>query len=274
LGFPKVLANITFFSYTTSNRVMIGFGLINILIAAYYLFRYRRNFEREDLRIFSAIYAFFIVIVYIYVGEKLMESYPQFISRDIFTIAFALIAGLLVYLLLVRYQKTFVLLFLFVSIAYTFFVNPIIFGLSPILNSDFSTVIQEIKKQEPPEVKWIVYNSLILGDYLVANGVPTLDATYSYPDLKLWSEFDPDHKFFDIYNRQGHVVFLESDSDTASFNLVQADYFTVKINPCSPTLSQVGVKFYVFMQPVSYSCLEKIATVDYPKMLIYVYERP
>ena len=272
-GFPKVITNITLFKYVGSRRVLIGFGVINILVIAYYLFRYRQDFSKDKFRYFAAIYAFLIFVVYAYVGWRLRVANPKFIPNNWVVLSIALIAGILLYFLLIRYQKPFLWLFFAVSLVYTFFVNPISFGLAPILNSDFSLAIQEIRKTEPPTAKWVAYDSLIIGNYLVANGAPALDASYVYPDLKLWQEFDPNQEYKNIYNRQGHVIFQRSSSDQAKFVLKQPDLFYVVINPCSPVFKQVGVVFYVFSQPVSYSCLEPISTLHYPKMEIDVYKR-
>ena len=272
-GFPKILTNITLLKYVGIRRAMVGFGVINILVIGYYLFRYRMDFNKRGLLIFGAIYAFLIFIAYVYVGWTIRGSNPLFIGHVYSIFIFALIPGILLFLLLVRYQKTFVLLFLAVSVWSTFSVNPISIGLAPILKSDFSTTIQELRKTEPTTAKWVAYDSVILGGFLAANGAPVLDIAYPYPDMKLWQQFDPSQKFIDVYNRQGHAVFQSGDSNQASFTLKQEDLFYVQISPCSPTMKQVGVVFYVFTRPVSYSCLEDVAKVKYPKMPLYVYKR-
>jgi hypothetical protein len=299
LGLPEILAKIFLLSFVPVNRALIGFGTMNILMIAYYLFQYNggRIIGGDDLELppdiglntikrstsfykksftrfafFPLIFSLFVAVIYLCIGLTLRNNYPKFIPESLRIPAISILVGLLIYFLLHRNKLAFTGLFLLVSIEYSFAVNPIASGLSSVLNSELSSVVHQIKDTDPTQNKWVVYDTQILSDYLAANGVPVISGVFYYPDLKLWNTLDPESNYEQIWNRYSRVIFREDKSDQAVFMKVQEDNIEIKINPCSAILHQARVKYYVFINTVSHPCLKEIARVNYPDMPIYIYQ--
>ena len=83
-------------------------------------------------------------------------------------------------------------------------------------------------------------DSLVAGDFLLANGVNVINSTHYYPDLKLWSKLDREGKYEDIYNRYAHIIIDITEEDT-NFELNQED--VVKVNVNINELSKLDVRY-------------------------------
>jgi hypothetical protein len=59
---------------------------------------------------------------------------------------------------------------------------------------------------------------------------------------------DPSGKDNAIYNRYAHIVVdpLTDGEDSVHFTLFGADQYQVQIDPCSPRLKQMGIKYVMF----------------------------
>ena len=130
-------------------------------------------------------------------------------------------------------------LFCVVGIA-GFFVNPVQNGLGAIADSSQSLAVQQIVNNDP-EGKWISLNSPHSGQFLIANGAPTINSVNTYPDLDRWRQIDTQGTYSDVYNRYAHITVVLQGSQPTQFELTAGDAFTLKLN--SNDLSTLDVSY-------------------------------
>ena len=125
-------------------------------------------------------------------------------------------------------QTGFLVCILIISFTGGALVNPIESGVDVYFNQ---APIQEVSHivQNDPNATWIVEGHGIYIDELIPVGAHTLNSVNTYPNLKAWSSLDSNNKNRSVYNRYAHVpTFLTKDN--TSFNLIQADVFSLSLN--------------------------------------------
>lgn len=270
-GLPTILGKVLMFEYVPGRRLRLVLGLVNFFLIIYYLYQFK--FEPTPrFKIVAGLLSLGVFLIILRTGLYLRGGWPTFIQSGLKIFLIAAIAGVLTILLLFRQRVAFLILFLAFSLVTTYRVNPLYRGLDVLLSSDLSMNIKRIRDHDQDGI-WVVYDSLVLANYLAANGVHVVNGTYYYPNLEFWRKFDPDGFYVDIYNRYSHVLFRSADGEAASFTLVHADVFSVNVNPCSAIMRNLDVDYYVFTQQVSYPCLFLLNVVDFPNSPIYIYRR-
>ncbi|NTU46244.1 hypothetical protein HGA88_01320 [Candidatus Roizmanbacteria bacterium] len=270
-GLPHILARITFLNQVTQNRLIIGVGMANLFFLLYYLLfvKIPQNIDFKIAAFISALYAFFINL---YVGFYFQSQSSLFIKNNGKIILISLIVAVLVWLLILKKRNLFLGLFLFFSIASTLGINPLYHSLGPLLHSTLSEKVQAIHKSDP-SARWAVYDNIILGNFLRANGVRSLSGVYLYPQLDLWKNFDVTEKYINIYNRYAHVYFVYNNKEPSLFKKLGEDIFVVNIDPCNKDFAKLNVKYYVFLTKVESACLKQKANIPYSSMPVFIYER-
>ena len=84
-------------------------------------------------------------------------------------------------------------------------VNPIMRGLSPLIDSAAFSAIGKIHAAEP-DAKWIVYDSRYFAQLVKASGAPVFNGTKIVPDLPFLYQLDPGGAHDWIYNRYANIV--------------------------------------------------------------------
>lgn len=272
-GFSDFIAKLTLMNFSSPNRSIIGFGAVNTFLIIYVL---GSNFRFEKYKYqkhFFIIYSMMMFILYLFFGFFLKKNYPLFIQSDLKIIGISFIVFILTFLFLLQKKKLFLMILLVFSFFSSYRVNPLYRGLSPLINSELSVKLNAINKKDTDNSKYISYGNIAFGDYMRANGLKTLDGTYYYPDFDLWKKFDLTNKYRDIYNRYAHVSFNEPKDklniNVAKFETSQSDCFSITIDPCSPILEKLNVNYYLFLNKVSYKCLDLI---DYSAP-VFIYKR-
>ena len=101
----------------------------------------------------------------------------------------------------------------------------------------------------------------------MATGINQLSGLKNQPDLKTMRVLDPTAKSDSAYNRHARPVYYPyiDGRDSTVIQLGQAaDIYTVGIDPCSPKLKKLGVKYFVFdhqTQPAEVRCLKQVASL-------------
>jgi hypothetical protein len=252
--------------------MLLALGFVNFFLIIYYLYRLKFKLTL-DFKIVAGLLSLSVFLLILWIGFYLKAGWPVFISSNLKIYLIALAAGVLMALLLFRQRIAFLVLFLAFSLATSYRVNPLYHGLEPLLSSDLSIAVKQIRAADQRNGVWVVYDTLITSQYLAANGVQVVGGTYDYPNLEFWRKFDPNGSSNDIYNRYAHVVFRPADGDAASFTLLQADVFAVNVNPCSIILRDLDVEYYVFSEQVSYPCLSLVKAIDFPNFPLFIYKR-
>ena len=94
------------------------------------------------------------------------------------------------------------------------------------LSSDIRQIIVD---SDSSDERWIA-DSTLFSQAAIASGAPTLTSVATYPSLETWRKIDPDGEYESVYNRYGHIQ-VEPTLEETSFELVQNDLFTIKLNP-------------------------------------------
>ncbi len=163
-----------------------------------------------------------------------------------------------------RLFSLFVLLFVVVA---GVTVNPLSRGVGPIYNKVIARKTLEINSAHPGQ-KWAAVNSPVLGNFLIALGVKSLNSVQYYPDLKAWKILDPGGKYEQSYNRYAHVWVQVATGET-HFEVKQDDAFILYITP--EDLRKVGVRYVLSngVLPVQSPIMKEIDKVEGDNLYIY-----
>ena len=268
---PDSIGKIFLFDRVNGNRILMVLGIMNHLILLYYLISKPKV---SNLKVNTLIIVYSLIIaVYTYsFGIELSRDYPGFIGYPLKIIIIALVTASLVLLVLFRRKILFSILLLSWSFISSYNVNPLYQGLSPIIDNPLVDELSSIKVGD--DEKWLIYDNLLLENYLAANDFPTINSTYVVPDLEFWGFFDETNEFGNIYNRYAHIIIANiDDQNTIEFELIQDDLFKFYINPCNEKLEELNINNFIFLSKQEFECLNLEQQIDLPKIDYFVYLR-
>lgn len=269
-GFNNFLAKYSLFYLIPENRMIIGIGLISFLGIIIFINLIREgNIRLNKIQAISISASVISLILIAFIGRELNELAPQFIRNKFVVIGTSALIALFMYLLLMKKEKSSVLLLLAFSIFSAAFVNPLYYGLSPLRDSVISNDLSEINEKFNPEnKKWVVYDSMFWGNFLAAQGIQTLNGTHLYPQLETWKKLDTEAKYDYNYNRYSHIIFETNQDTEISFENPVSDTLKIKINPCNKFFKDENVGYLMTQNDMSgYKCLEKVE--EKGKIIIY-----
>jgi len=257
LGFPAFLSKISLFSMSPAFRVLPIVGVGNCMLLICYLASNKTTFKNEKFSWieFGAIAAVTFIFMRI-VGSQVNKATENFFTSTQITIASLTVVAAY---LLTRYKN-----FRFVNLAlYALLlgmvlpnlnVNPVTKGLAPILENPLVVDSKELY-QKDPKGRWAVFGNTRLTHLLKANGFNLFNSVKLVPPMKDMKVLDPTGKFDSTYNRYAWITmdskqiapYLNANwRDTVFFRQTFQDGYTVFVDPCSPRLKQLGVRYYVF----------------------------
>ncbi len=252
----------TLLNYAPDKRMIIGIGITNLFLVFYYVNQNKKYIANTFFNSLALISSVVFFLINLKLGFWLKQNYPNFIQNDMKIIILSFVAGALVYLAAKKRTKLFLFLFLTISIITVYRVNPIRIGVDPLINSPLANEFKLINREDENK-RWVVYDNIILGNYLLANGLNTISGTYIYPQIDLMRNFDSKEEYKDIWNRYAHVTYSNNQNVTSvEFILHQEDSFTIKINPCNNIFEELDVKYYIFMTKEDHSCLKLIKELN------------
>lgn len=266
------LGKITLLDKVPHARLLIGWGVINLLLIVSYIRLYKETRKTFSLRV-SVIYSTVILAGYLAIGINLAQSLPNFISTPV-AILFALPFPLLIYCLMRGYFRTMAVGMLLFSILSTFYIHPLYRGTDILTQTPLSIAIREIGGSS--DKKWVSDNTITEG-FTSMNGQPSLTGVYFYPQLEVWDDLNqPSEK--DIYNRYAHVSFsFDRSSETIikpSFSLPSPDRFVLNIEPCNEFFKQNNVGYIITTTKFNIgeaNCAKLVQIVSYPTVTFYIY---
>lgn len=242
--FPKWLLRATFLDFATERRALLTIGLASILLCCIFLDRYRAQIFTTRSAICAGLIFWFAIAGLLWNASL---HNPQ-IFPDKRQVALALIINATIATLFFWETKrswipTVLAALLILSNAG---VNPIMRGLSPLLNSQAFRVIEEIRAADP-KAKWIAYNDLDLAQLILATGAPVLNGTKLLPDFTFFRRLDPGRPAESIYNRYANIYCrLPPDSDPGGLELFHEDIYVLSLPPDSPILREFGYDCLLF----------------------------
>lgn len=272
IGVPDFIQDSSVLGMLSVDRALIALGITDFIVVYTFLSSESKNntISEYSYAITSGVVLAILGLVYL---KYISINYPTFVSFGKVSIAMLFLFLLSIGLLHLKKQTLFIVCSLLITLGSSFFVNPLYQGLGPILDTSFINKAREISESDDFPSKWIVYDYWYMGTNLVANGIPSLTGTYSYPQLDLWSAFDEQGESEDVYNRYAHVVFSNSaDKESADFVLKSPDLFSIEVNPCNEKLRGLGVGYVAAPYVYQESCLEFIDSADYGNIQFYIYK--
>ena len=224
-GFPKILAQITFLSYSPSGRTFVILQWAGIII----LFRALGLMKKPCSIKWAAGGA---VSMGILTSVMCYSANPEY-----FTVNFAAaMLGLCVVLFycLFRYPGKGESTVLALTLCAAMFlcgalVNPVRSGIDNVYEIP---VLQEVKKihEEDPKALWAVEGmGMPHNNGPIMVGAPTINSTNTYPDLERWEKLDPKKKYQKYYNRYSQIFMQLKQEGDPVFSASQADQIKVEL---------------------------------------------
>ncbi|HEV2095858.1 MAG TPA: hypothetical protein VGQ82_05090 [Chthoniobacterales bacterium] len=241
---PGWLLHGTFLSFVTGPRALLGLGLANVLFCCLFLDRYRT-------RIFTnvgAIAAGLIACLAMAISLRAMSIQHGvfFVDRLQPGSALAINAVIISLFFWEKMRPWLPAFFGALLIFSNAGINPIMRGLSPLLDSNAFKAIDKIRSADP-EGKWIVYHSRYFAQLVKATGAPVLNGTKILPELPLLRRIDSTGNGDFIYNRYANIA-CENPKNRSeiSFHLVYPDFYMVFVAADHPVLKEAGYRYLMF----------------------------
>ena len=241
---PEWLCRWTLLNYVTGNRALLAVGVGGIVLATMIL---AKPVERlpQRTRALLALTAFSGVLAVLIACNPFSDPFLNPWRCALLLALNALFITLFFFAPLKIFCGTFLLSLLLNNGA----VNPIMTGLGPLLQSNASTVVAEIKRRDPT-AKWMTYEITLPAQFLKAQGADVITGLNYVPNLAFWHKFDPPAKFDRVYNRYGFAVFV-MQSGSREFGVMPPVAYWADVWPTDPLLWENGVRYAAFQDQVS-----------------------
>ncbi|MEP7015577.1 MAG: hypothetical protein ABI925_09065 [Verrucomicrobiota bacterium] len=269
---PNWLLRVTLLSVSHPLGAMGAIGLANGCMACLFLDRYRT-------RIFTSLMGFtaalgFCTSIVILLWTAILHHPGLFPERRQIVLSLLASAAIVVLFFWERRRSWLPATLIALVATTTIWINPVMSGLSPLVDSPVFKEIDKIRAADP-KAKWLVYYGLELSEFVRATGANVIGGTKIVPDLELMHLLDPENRAVSIYNRYAHVLCrLPASPGERGFTLLENDLYVLEIDPDLEALEKIGCRYFVFpdrwpdAELHGFALLEKIA--DCP---IWIYRR-
>ncbi|XWW48295.1 hypothetical protein JYG30_09180 [Fibrella sp. USSR17] len=267
VGFPKAIANASLMSMVPTRRAQIPMGVGGIVL----LFLYLASLTYTPLpkmplwftpAAIVSVLCYLLYAAYVNINDTdgLLNSSKTFLPILFFTA----LGSLLVFSLNVQYRIPLFCAGILLYLVPNMKLNPLAVGLSPITEHALYQAIRPIVESDP-DARWLVNGSQYVTYMVTATGAKQITGVKYIPDRKhIFSVLDPQAKRDSAYNRYAHVTYQSFINGRDSVILVNQfeDGYVIAMDPCSPRMKQLNVKYQVFdhpTQPVETRCMQEIA---------------
>jgi hypothetical protein len=241
---PLLFVRASLLSFATEKRALLAIGLANIFFCCLFFDRYRDRIlsNRSAAVIGSAVWLAIAALLWTWWKEDLI-----FFSEKLLIALSLVINGALLALFFWERSRQWtpavLVALLFLNNAK---INPIMRGLSPLIDSAAFSAISKIHAAEP-DAKWIVYDSRYFAQLVKASGAPVFNGTKIVPDLPFLYRLDPGGAHDWIYNRYANICCeLPRYGYQVSAGLAHPDLYIWFLAPDLPTLQEAGYKYALF----------------------------
>ncbi|GAB3979941.1 hypothetical protein GCM10028806_46390 [Spirosoma terrae] len=267
IGFPAFLAKATLLDVSPTRRTQIPFGIANVVLAVLYMgYIHAKKIKVEGSLVAAlsvAVIGFMVYAAWLNLDDAqgVYKSYQLFLP----TLFFIVLNWLL--LPVVNFPSKEIA----VVGAVVFFtlpnlkINPVGKGMTPITDNALYKKVREIHLQEP-EARWVVLGNQYITYIVTATGVNQLSGVKNQPDFKTMRVLDPTAKRDSAYNRYAHAIYNTYidpvHPDTVIMQSNFEDGYQVALDPCSPKLRKLNVRYIIFdrtPQPVEIRCMKQVA---------------
>jgi hypothetical protein len=272
LKIPPTLAWIFGFPLIPEKRIIQGIGLADYFLVMWLLSRLKKNIVKPDASIVKITTILSIISTYLFT-KHLHNNYPNFFTTESHILILSILIGLIVWGIMNKKPGITLSLLLLFAIRSSYSVNPVYRGIDVITGTKLSEMVTSVRQNDPDAI-WVSYDNLLFANYLIANGIHSLNGTWFYPQFNTLSVLDPQQQNVSLYNRYAQVVFTGTDSiDEITFSQRANAYYTVNINPCNQAFQELGVTYFFFPKEANYRCLRLINQVVTDAKIFSVYQR-
>jgi hypothetical protein len=278
VGFPSFLSKLSLLSMSPASRALPILGVGNAIL----LFCFLGNKEANETEKFTWIeFGILAVAVFVFIKticSNISDATDKFFSTEQVTTVASLIT---ISYLLIRYKN-----FRFVTTVACLFllglnianagIHPVSSGLSSLLEHPLVEKTRDIYQRDP-KARWAVFGSQQLeganwANLLKTSGINVFNGVKWIPALEDMATLDSGAD--SIYNRYAHVDLhtFVNNRDTVAFQLLGPDGYAIHLDPCSPRLQKLRVKYFVFTyrpQPVEVRCMTPVDT----SAVFFIYKR-
>ena len=265
LPLPDTVAKLALLSSIPHNRLLIGFGFLNLLLL---LLVMREVKSRPFPHKWALGVGGLAIGVQFAVGLAIRQQYPQYISRSLLILALATVVGAIVYLVMSRKAVAATALLLVLGLFSTVEVHPLYRGLGELNDTKMFDAAESVAGGQ--DAGWAFVGDVTTINLLSAGGIHSYAATYPYPQKQVLKALDPEGKYDNVYNRYAFANFAVPSDSTPDFGLYGFDNYYVEYFPCERRFSKLITKVMSQSQ-LADECLMLVETVSYPNRTFYVY---
>ena len=270
VGFPAFLAKLTLFDVSPTRRAQVPFGIANVFLAVLYLDFMSKQKKLPLSGSTSALLITATVAFMMFAAWLNISTSEGFFNVQKLFLPTLFFAGLnYLFLPVSTFQNKGVVIAgcLVLFTLPNLKINPIGKGTSPITENALYLKVRELHVQEP-KARWVVMGGQYLTYLVTATGVNQLSGVKNQPDFKTMRILDPMAKRDSAYNRYAHTVYGSyvdpTHPDTVVIQNNFEDAYQVGLDPCSPKLRKLNVRYFIFdrvPQPVEVRCMKQIAVL-------------
>lgn len=246
---PVWLAKGTLMSMSPTRRMQIPLGVTSVLLTVLYL-QYLKN---QAVQVSQAVQIGLVALVGLFIAytayynledsEGFFKLYQLVVPVIWFTVLYAL---LLPTVRLPYRQLTFsvgVLVFLLPNLSF----NPLSRGLEALTEHSLYKAVRAIHETDP-NARWVAFDNRRISEMITATGANIISGVKYLPPDSIYNALDPTHKLDSTYNRYAHTIYkLHIDGkDGVIMQNVFEDECIVAVDPCSPKLRKLNVRYVVF----------------------------
>jgi hypothetical protein len=276
IGFPESLAKISLLNTSQAGRSFFILGFSNVVATILFLAHHKNTLVKNNstTKIVSFLGLFILSYAIHYLLNK--NAFSYFSSGQVMkaTIFFAALNWLVLHFSQHnRYRMAFfaaTLIFLLPNLK----VNPLSQGLAPFFDNKIYKMVSDLNAKDP-NAGWVVFGGKYqYANYLKSAGINCFNGVQFTPPMEKLHVLDPLKQNEGVYNRYAHICFsrmIYDERDSISFTLNQPDLYTVNMDPCSPRLKQLGIRYFLFpYKPNPYEVRRMTMLVD--SLGIYIYK--
>ena len=273
LPLPEWLLRITLLNLATERRALLALGTTNILFCCLFLDRYRAAILSRLSAVLGGITLWLGIVVMLWSARIQNTVY----FCDPWHWIQPLVIGALILLLFFWERVRFRWLPIVLGLLLIFSnlpINPVMGGLSPLLDSAAFNAIDRIRVADP-EGKWIVYHTRYFAQLVKATGATVFNGTKIVPDLPFFHQFDNGRANEFAYNRYANIgCEMPRLSHEVSVSVVYPDYYIWSLPPDLPILKGSGYRYILIPNEwpeaaaYGFALIEKVSPGD-----LWIYRR-
>ncbi len=272
IPFPQWLRRVTLLEYTRPNRLLLAMGLAGIFLALTVLSGTSWVAAFRSKRVSLLFGGSLSVLSVLYVATT-AHIHPEYMTPTRIALLGAINISIMTGFFLLP-SRIFVFVFVGLLALSNAAVNPIMAGLSPLLQSTPRNVIGAFHEKDP-DAAWMAYGHNGLAQLAMSTGARVLGGSKIVPDPDFYRELDPGGKHEAVYNNLALVFFVPSaKTEDASFEKFGFLSHFVHIHPSHTVFGNYNVKYFLSDRPLPAYAVQDLKLVHAgPQNRLWIYRR-